>query len=79
MKAEDLPKELREMVDRLEYASSTIQNDIMDALDEAKDPQDFIEKAKARLESLKLEIQGYLMTLSQAEIEEIIFVLRKLV
>jgi len=74
MKAEDLPKELREMVDRLEYASSTIQNDIMDALDEAKDPQDFIEKAKARLESLKLEIQGYLMTLSQAEIEEIIFV-----
>ena len=74
MKAEDLPKELREMVDRLEYASSTIQNDIMDALDEAKDPQDFIEKAKARLESLKLEIKGYLMILSQAEIEEIIFV-----
>jgi hypothetical protein len=55
MKIEDLPEDLREIVEGLRHGSLTIQCDIDDALENAENLQDFKERASGAMDDLMNE------------------------
>ena len=57
MKIEDLPEEMREMVEGLKHGSATIENDVKDALEIASDLEDFRERVSCEIDSLISEAQ----------------------
>lgn len=54
MKIEELPEDLREMVEALKHGSVTIQVDVIDALENAENLDEF----KANVSNAMLDIQG---------------------
>lgn len=57
MNLEELPEDLREMVESLRHGSNTIECDVNDALEAASDLDDFKERVLCELNSLVGEIQ----------------------
>lgn len=58
MKFEDLPEDLREMVEGLRHGSNTIECDVGDALEIASDVDDFRARVCCEIDSLIGEAQG---------------------
>lgn len=61
MKIEELPEELREVVDSLKHGSATIECDVKDALDNADNLEDFKERVTTAMNNLISEA-GYIKT-----------------
>jgi hypothetical protein len=59
MKFENLPQKLQELLSDLKHASSTIENDIRDALEDAENDEDFASKALSAMENLGFEVNHY--------------------
>lgn len=57
MEIEELPEDLREMVEALKHGSTTIESDVNDALEIASDVDDFRERVECELDSLIGEAQ----------------------
>ena len=57
MKIEDLPEELREMVEALKHGSATIECDVKDALENAENLDDFKVRASNAMNDLIGEVQ----------------------
>jgi archaellum component FlaC len=57
---------IKEIVDSLKHYSSTIENDVKQALDEAQNEDEFIEGAKSFLEGLHEEVESLFHELTQA-------------
>lgn len=60
MEWEELSNATQEKLRWLRGASSTIENDVMDALAEASSEAEFITEASIRLEDLKAECEGWI-------------------
>jgi hypothetical protein len=58
MKLEDLPEEMQEAIKALEHGSNTIEVDITDALEDAKNLSEFKETVRIRMKDLIGEAQG---------------------
>lgn len=56
MEIEELSDELKQFVQGLKYAASTIENDIYDALEMAKDEEDFLHTALEFMRNLSFEV-----------------------
>ncbi len=57
MELEELPEEMKEMVEGLKDGSATIEVSVMDALEIASDVDDFRERVNCELDSLVSEVQ----------------------
>jgi hypothetical protein len=58
MKLEDLPEEMQEEIVALKHGSNTIECDVMDALEDAKNLSDFKETVRNRMKDLMGEARG---------------------
>lgn len=63
MKHENLSIKMQKRLESLKGASSTIENDILDAMEDAESEQEFISEATERLECLKDECQSWIQNL----------------
>ena len=57
MDYEDLPKEMKEAYDGLKHQSSTIECEIQDALEDAKNLEEFKESVVDRMRALHDEVE----------------------
>lgn len=60
MDIDDLPEDMREDILGLKYGSATIEADVFQALDEAKNLKQFQESVKTAMNKLKGEIDSAL-------------------
>ena len=60
MRLEELSEPMQKKLRELKHASSTIQNDIGDAVGEAANEQEFIKLATSRLHTLIGEANGWI-------------------
>jgi hypothetical protein len=58
MELEELPEEMQEAIKALEHGSNTIECDITDALEDAKNLSEFKETVLTRMKDLIGEVQG---------------------
>ena len=58
MKIDELPKDMQEAIIMLKNNSATIEADVLQALDEAKDTESFIESIKTAMNDLEEEINS---------------------
>lgn len=72
MKIEDLPEELREMVEALKHGSATIECDVNDALENAENPDDFKARASNAMNDLIGEVQEIKDTLGKETVHVVI-------
>ncbi len=72
MNIEDLPQEMREMVEALKHGSSTIECDVNDALENAEDLDDFKARVSNVMNDLKGEAQVVIDTLGKETVHVVI-------
>jgi len=58
MKIDELPKDMQEAIIMLKNNSATIEADVLQALDEAKDTESFIESINSAMNDLEEEINS---------------------
>lgn len=63
MELDQLPEDMQDQIDLLKHGSSTVQMDILDALDSAKDIGEFKSLVDARMHDLIGEAQSALEAL----------------
>ncbi len=73
MKIEDLPKELREMVEALKHGSNTIECDVNDALDDAENPLDFMARVCNAMNDLIGEAQDVKNIVSKEKVYVVVY------
>lgn len=72
MKIEDLPEELREMVEALKHGSNTIECDVNDALEISSDVDDFRARVCCEIDSLIGEAQDVKNTVCKENVHVVI-------
>uniref|UniRef100_A0A6M3JGI9 Uncharacterized protein n=1 Tax=viral metagenome TaxID=1070528 RepID=A0A6M3JGI9_9ZZZZ len=72
MEIEDLPEDLREMVEGLRHGSNTIECDVKDALKIASDVDDFRERVCCEIDSLIGEAQEVKNTVCKEKVHVVI-------
>ena len=60
MKYDDLSRKIQKKLEALKGASSTIENNVLDAMEDAESEQEFINEATAKLEDLKDECESWM-------------------
>lgn len=73
MKIEELPEDLREMVEGLKHGSNTIECDVKDALEIASDVDDFRARVCCEINSLIGEAQEVKNIVSKEKVHVVIF------
>lgn len=73
MEIEDLPEDLREMVEGLRHGSNTIECDVKDALENAENLDDFKENVSNAMHDLVGEIKGIMETLGKQRVHVVIY------
>lgn len=73
MEIEDLPEELREMVEGLRHGSNTIECDVKDALEIASDVDDFRARVCCEIDSLIGEAQEVKNMVSKDNVHVVIY------
>jgi translation initiation factor 2 beta subunit (eIF-2beta)/eIF-5 len=68
---ENLSRKTQKELESLKWASSTIENDILDALEEATTEREFIKISTERLKDLKNEVEDWIRQLNGGDSDDV--------